>query len=154
MQRALRGVGIGVGVIASLAVLAGCATYVAGDAGRPDFPQALGELRLARQYLADPPAPTAPERQARAQIEAAIELLRGPVEPDRAKPRPPPLVAADAALTPTDQVHFALVHLDAARTLLSRPERDAQRRALRDASISCVARAQDALGRAMEALLR
>ena len=65
----------------------------------------------------------------------------------------PPVVPQPAA-DRVERVHYALQNLDAARLLLTREEYDADRHALRNEVISCIARAEESLGRTLELLVR
>lgn len=130
---------------------AGCVGV--GGSARPDYVGALVELRSARQLLEEPASEVliAEEGQAVLQIDTAVALIHQRVE----KHGPAGLAgAADPAADRVERVHYALQHLDAARLLLTREEYDAERHALRNEAISCIARAEEALGRTLESLLR
>ena len=130
----------------------GCSTTGAGSAG-PDFRGAMGELVAARRLLEEPAttSPLAEERYAAEQADVALGLIRS--QYPKLQPAAP-VAPPDPAWTRVDRLHFALQHFDAARGKLTREEYDADRHRLRNETISAVARAQESLGRALEALLR
>ena len=129
---------------------AGCAG--AGRPPRPDYHGALVELRQARRLLEEPAAAAtiAPEEQAAVQIATAVALLQQRVDKHRTAAPVVPEPASDRA----ERVHYALQHLDAARLLLTREEYDSDKHALRNEAISCIARAEESLGRTLEMLVR
>lgn len=119
-------------------MLAGCATEVAGDPRRPDFPAAAAELRAARA-LVPADAVTEEVRVAVAHIDEALAALpvRRPAAAD---------VVGERPQDPPERLHYVLTHLDRARVYLTRPEADGARRARRDAAIGHVAHAQELIG--------
>ena len=129
---------------------AGCAG--AGRPPRPDYHGAVIELRQARRLLEEPAAaaPIAPEEQAAVQIDTAVALMTQRVDKHRTTAPVVPEPASDRV----ERVHYALRHLDAARLLLTREEYDSDKHAVRNEAISCIARAEESLGRTLEMLVR
>jgi len=139
-------------VLVMVSLASGVAGCVASPP-RPDYRGASVELQVARRLLDEPDnaAPIAPEAQAAMQIDTAVALIHERVQArgtDIASTHP------DPASNRVERVHYALQHLDAARLLLTHEEYDADRHVVRNEAISCIARAEEALGRTLEALLR
>lgn len=138
----------GSGVLLLCAVTA-CTGLRVGDPARPDFARAAGELQVARALaVSAAQPPVAAQTLAIAQIERASAAIAG------AGIRAVPPAVVEPATDDVERLHYALTHLDAARGLLSRPEPDGRRRALRNDTIGAVARAEEALGRALEERVR